>query len=135
MADALHPDALRRLRAESRLILRLDGRAVRVTDGERSGTIQPDRVLGRRFTVRTLDSLSDRDLGALYLAGLDALGVWGPPGPRRTVVGAVPDGADLVHVLLRAGGASSGVSDVSVVTLRRDGAGAWRPLLTQPQGF
>ena len=62
------------------------------------------------------------------------LGVWGPPGGARTVVGEVRDG-DRLHVLMRGADDAPGVSAVTVVTLAPDRRGAWRPLLTQPQGF
>jgi hypothetical protein len=115
-------------------MLQFDGPAVQVRDGNARGEFQAVDVLGRRPVERRPADLSDRDLAALQLAALDALGIWGPPRPSRSVVGRVEDG-DRLHVLLRAGGASDGVSDVSVVTLRRDDAGRWRVLLTEARGF
>lgn len=134
-ADALHPTALATLRANALSMLRLDGALVRVDDGRQSGTLDAAAALGRPPGA-DLDALSDRDLGVLYLAGLDVLGVWGAPGPPRTVGGVVREGTDVAHVLLRPETTGrDGVSDVSVVTVRRDASGAWRPLLTQAQGF
>ena len=128
----LHPQSLRVARASALSILEIDGRVVRVrSEGQEGSLVAPD-VLGFAPSGRASD-LSDQDLVTLYLAALDVLGVWGAPAPSRQVIGEMTDG-DRVHVLLRAAAVDAGVSDVSLVTLARDGA-EWRPLLTQPQGF
>ena len=131
-ADALHPDAHAALREPALGILRLEGATVRVREGLRDGAFPLSRVLPAA-RAGSLEALPDRDLAAVYLAGLDALGVWGAPGPPRTVVGRIPDG-ERVHVLFR-GGLEAGRAEVTVVTVRRDGAGRWRALLTEAQGF
>ncbi len=132
-ADALHPSAQATIRPDALGLLRVDGPTVRVRDGLREGRFSladagvPD--------VRSLDGVADRDLAALYLAGLGAIGVWGAPGLPVTVVGQVVDGAD-AHVLLRSrGDGASGLSEVTVVTVRRDAGGRWRALLTEARGY
>ena len=132
VSEMLHPQSLSVARASALSILELDGGAVRVRSGGQDGELVASDALGFAPAGRASD-LNDRDLAALYLAALDVLGVWGDPGPPRRVIGEIPDG-DRVHVLLRAATVDAGVSDVSLVTLARDGAD-WRPLLTQPQGF
>ena len=134
VADALHPASHQAARPGATEILRFDGPTTRVRDGDREGAFATADVLGRVPTVTRPGLLSDRDLAALYLAALDVLGTWGPPAPPRRVAGEVSDG-DLVHVLLSPAVRPDGVSDVTVVTVRRDDAGRWRPLLTQAQGF
>ena len=135
-ADALHPAALASLRPVALDLLRLDRTVVRVDDGRQAGTLRPDAVLGRSLGRTSLSDLSDRDLAVLYLAGLEVLGVWGPAGPPRSIAGAVAETPSLVYVLLRPdAGAQTGVVDVTVVTVRLDASGVWRPLLTQVQGY
>ena len=131
-ADLLDPDAHAALRADALGLLRLDGAEVYVRDGLREGSVLAADVLGRAPAL-PLDRLGARDLTALYLAGLDAIGVWGAPDASRAVVGRVEDG-DRAHVVLRAE-AVPGMSDLSVVTVRRDGSGRWRVLLTEARGF
>ena len=131
-AGLLDPDAHAALRADALGLLRLDGAEVYVRDGLREGSVPAADVLGRAPAL-PLEQLEARDLTALYLAGLDAVGVWGPPDASRSVVGRVEDG-DRAHVVLRAE-AVPGMSDLSVVTVRRDGAGRWRVLLTEARGF
>ena len=131
-AAMLHPQSLRVARAGALSTLELDGRTVRVRSEGQEGSLVASDALGFVPSGRASD-LDDQNLTTLYLAALDALGVWGTPGPPRRVIGEILDG-DRVHVLLRAATADAGVSDVSLVTLARDGA-EWRPLLTQPQGF
>lgn len=132
VATLLHPDARRVARASALSILRLDGGTVTVRSDGREGSFIAADVLGVAPFGRVED-LAEQDVAALYLAALDVLGIWGPPGSPRRVVGQVRDG-DHVHVILRASADESGVSDITVVTLALD-LGAWRPLLTQPQGF
>ncbi|MBC13699.1 MAG: hypothetical protein CMM85_12095 [Rhodothermaceae bacterium] len=133
-ADRLHPDAQAALREDAIGLLRLDGPTVIVRDGLQEGAFAFASVLTGTAPA-DLGRLSDRDLAALYLAGLDVLGVWGPPGPPVSVVGELADGP-VTHVLLRApDGLNGGTSAVTAVTVRRDVAGAWRVLLTNPQGF
>ena len=134
VADALHPDALRAVRPSALDLLRLDGGTVLVGDGAQERSFVAADVLGVQVQTQEVAGLGDRDLGVLYLAGLDVLGVWGAPAPPRDVVGEVRDG-DRVHVLMRSRDVPPGVSEVAVVTLARDETGVWRPLLTQPQGF
>ncbi len=130
-AAALHPDAQAAVRSDALGLLHLDGATVRVRDGLQEGSFPLADVL---TGVRSLDDVSDRDLAALYLAGLDALGVWGPAA-SRVVVGTVADG-DLSHVVLRGTEAgTTGLSMVTVVTVRRDGSGRWRALLTEARGY
>lgn len=133
-ADRLHSDAQAVLREDALGLLRLDGPTVIVRDGLQEGAFALASVLSGAAPT-DLDRLSDRDLAALYLAGLDVLGVWGPPGPPLAVVGDLADGP-VTHVLLRAReGAEAGMSAVTAVTVRRDPAGTWRVLLTNAQGF
>ena len=133
-ADRLHPDAQATLREDALGLLRLDGPTVIVRDGLQEGAFAFATVVPGA-APSDLSRLSDRDLAALYLAGLDVLGVWGPPGPPVAVVGELADGP-VVHVLLRAqDGVAGGTSAVTAVTMRRDVAGAWRVLLTNAQGF
>ena len=131
-ASALHPDAAAAVRPDALGLLRLDGATVRVREGAAEGAFVAADVLGR--APGSLDALSDRDLAALYLAGLDAVGAWGAPGPPRTAVGEQADG-DRVHVVFRGASTDPGIAEVSVVTLRRDAAGRWGVLLTQARGF
>lgn len=133
-AALLHPDAAAAVRPDALALLRLDGPLVRVRDGRTEASFPAVRVLGRPPAARRADGLSDGDLATLYLAALDALGAWGEAGPPRAVTGLVEDGPR-AHVVLRAEGGARGLSDVSVVTLARDGAGPWRVLLTQARGF
>ncbi|WP_420457284.1 SecDF P1 head subdomain-containing protein [Rubrivirga sp.] len=131
-ADALHPSAQAAVRPDALGLLRLDGPTVRVRDGLQEGDF-PLAEVGVA-DVRSLDALGDRDLAALYLAGLGAIGVW-PPGRPATVVGRVADGADAHVILQREGGAEAGLSEVTVVTVRRDASGRWRALLTEARGY
>jgi len=131
-ADALHPAALSALRPDALGVLRLDGVTVWVRDGIREASFAAANVLGR--VPVDLDGLGLQDLAALYFAGLDALGVWGPPTPDRQVVGQIGEG-DRVHLVLRGETPVEGMSALSVVTVRRDGAGRWRVLLTDARGF
>lgn len=131
-ADALHPDALAALRPDALGVLRLDGATVWVRDGIQEASFPAGEALGR--SPASLGALSDRDLAALHFAGLDALGVWGPPEPGRAVVGRVDEG-DRAHVVLRGAAPAGGMSALSVVTVRRDAAGRWRVLLTDARGF
>ena len=132
-ADALHPLALTVARTDALAVLDLDDGGVRMRDGDRSVQIDAGDVLGRRAPAR-LDDLADRDLAALYFAGLDALGMWGVPGAPRAILGTVSEG-DRTHALMRIGDPGLGVSDVAVVTVAVYGEGAWGVLLTQAQGF
>lgn len=131
-ADVLHPDAQAAIRPDALATLRLDGALVRVRQEAGEERVRAADVLGR--TPTSLESLSDRDLAALHLAGLEALGAWGAPESGRRVVGTVDDGA-LSHVVLRGDAPVNGLSEVSVVTLRRDAAGDWRVVLTEARGF
>ena len=128
----LHPQSHRAVRASALSMLEVDRGTVTVLDEGGGETFLAADALGSEPAGRVSD-LSDGDLTTLYLAALDRLGTWGAPGPPRQVVGELRDG-DRVHVVLRAATVEEGVSDLSVVTLARDGA-VWRPLLTQPQGF
>ena len=131
VAAALHPEALSRLRPDALSTLRLDRGTVFIKGGER---LDVPGVLGRPLRG-DLAELSDMDLAVLYLAALDQLGVWGEAGPPRSVVGHVTEG-DQIHVLLAAPArAAGGLSEVTVVTVRRDASGIWRPLLTHARGF
>ncbi|PAP77658.1 SecDF P1 head subdomain-containing protein [Rubrivirga marina] len=130
--EALHPDALDALRPDALGILRLDGPTVWVRDGIQEASFTAADVLGR--VPDDLEGLAPPDLASLHFAGLDALGVWGPPDSERTVVGRVDDG-ELTHVVLRGAAPVGGMSVLSVVTVRRDDAGRWRVLLTDAQGF
>ena len=134
VAAMLHPDALPVLRADAVDLLRLDGATVHVEDGATHGSFAAADVLGRTPSSRALSDLDDREVAALSLAGLDVLGAWAPPDPSRTVVAEVPDGRR-VHVLLRGAAETAGESEVTVITLAPDADGAWRPLLSQPQGL
>ena len=134
VARALHPDALRAVQPWAVEMLRLDGPTVTVRDQDQRASFDAASALGARPSAGSISELGDLDRAVLYLAGLDALGVWGEPGPSRAVVGEVLDG-DRLHVVLRDAAPSPGVSEVTVVTLARDGRGDWRPVLTQPQGF
>ncbi len=131
-AAELHPQSLRVARSSATSILELDRGMVNVRSEGKEGAFAAADVLGSAPSGRMSD-LNDRDVGALYLAALDVLGVWGTPGVARRVVGEVPDG-DRTHVVLRATSIEAGASDVSLVTVARDGS-EWRPLLTQSQGF
>lgn len=132
VTDMLHRDARRVARSSALSMLSLDSGTVTVRSDGREGSFIASDVLGNTPTGR-FESLDERDAITLYLAALDVIGAWGPPGPPRRVVGEIRDG-DRVHVILSASGAESGVSEVSLVTLALD-RGTWRPLLTQPQGF
>ncbi len=134
VARSLHPDALRSVRLNAPGLLRLDGGAVRVEDGTGEVSFAAADALGGAPRSSRLADLGDEDVAVLYLAALDALGVWGAPVAFREVVGEVPDGGRL-HVVMRSPTVPAGVSELTVVTLARDASGTWRPLLTQPQGF
>lgn len=134
VVGALHPDAVARLRPDALALLRLDRQTVRIEEGDQSGRLDVPAVLGHRIRG-ALDELSDEDLGVLYLAALDEVGVWGNPGPPRRAIGRVASGPDRVHVVLESGTSGGGASELSVVTLRRDASGEWRPLLTHARGF
>ena len=134
VAAELHPDALAAALDDAADLLRLDGTTVVVQDGAEETSFAAADVLGRAPTARDLDGLDDLDAAALYLAALDALEVWGPPDASRTVLAEVPDGRR-AHVVMRGRADAPGVSEVTVVTLEPDAGGAWRLLLTEPQGL
>lgn len=134
VADLLHPDSWAAVRPDAVAMLRFEGQTVRVQDGEARGQFSARDVLGRGLTERRPADLSDRDLTALQLAGLDALGVWGPPRAPRDVVGEIEDG-DRHHVILQAPDTADGVSNLSAVTVVRDRDGRWRVLFTEARGF
>ena len=131
-ADALHPDALDALRPDALGALHLDGGTVWVRDGIQEASFPSADVLGR--APADLEGLGARDLAALHFAGLEALGVWGPPEPDRVVAGRIDEG-DRAHVVLRGEAPAGGMSALSVVTVQRDAAGRWRVLLTDARGF
>lgn len=124
-AAALHPDALRAVRADTGL--RLEGATVRVQARGGEGSFDAADVLGR--VPQSTSSLNDQDVAVLYLAGLDAIGAWPTPDVDWQVTTEVPDGRR-VHVLFQNPTEAPGVSETWTVTLAPDAGGAWRPLLT-----
>jgi hypothetical protein len=121
-AKVMHPEALSSLKKIFRPIAEAD------TSGQ---------VLRRFFGVPSLaryDSMADADIFQAFMANLtrnfpgfaDAM-----QSHETSVVGSVPEGKELVHVVYRMGAKTEGmtISKTSVITFRRHN-GKWKALLT-----
>lgn len=133
-ADTFDPAALKRFREMLMPVFDAAGRAGKDQSGKPSGIESPGALMlwvlfAPATSVEEIKALSDREVFARIMANTMSLA--GAKLERQDVIGSVPEGAEMVHVVIRnvAKVETLSMTKVEAITLHRTAQG-WRLALT-----